>query len=95
MPVGKETAVHVNIFDTNGRIELQLSCVLRRLQFVLPPLNRYPPITNAMIGSWGVCDIRTFLNVRINRSNFAQRLVRRDLHFSRVITDYLMCHELQ
>ena len=42
----------------------------------------------------GVCDIRTFLHVRINGSNFSQQLVRRDLHFSRVIIDYLMFHEL-
>ena len=41
-----------------------------------------------------LCDIRTFLNVRINGSNFAQKLVRRDLHFSRVITDYLMYNKL-
>ena len=41
-----------------------------------------------------VCDIRTCLNVQINGSNFDQQLVRRDLHFSRVITNYLMCHEL-
>ena len=42
----------------------------------------------------GVCNIRTFLNVQINGINFAQQLVCRDLHFSRVITDYLMYHEL-
>ena len=42
----------------------------------------------------GVCNIRTFMNVRINGSNFAQQLVCHDLHFSRVITDYLMYHEL-
>ena len=41
-----------------------------------------------------VCNIRTFLNVRISGSSFAQQLVRHDLHFSRVIIDYLMCHKL-
>ena len=28
MPVGKETAVRVKIFDANGRIELHLSCLV-------------------------------------------------------------------
>ena len=54
MSVGKETAVRVKIFDSNGWINLKLWCVLWRFRFILPQINWYPPITNAMLGSWWV-----------------------------------------